>query len=138
MGLHDSRRPGFDRWLSFKGQGIFVNGVVNDEGTIKQIDGNMTDYLDEQAVNFLKKNSKNNPFVMILSHKAVHAPIIPAEKPSVYYADYLYEAPLVSKGNIESKPVLQRNVPWRPRMNIKTLFLSRENQDEEGATIGRA
>ena len=30
MGLDDSRRPGFDRWISFKGQGIFVNGVVND------------------------------------------------------------------------------------------------------------
>ena len=121
MGLDDSRRPGFDRWLSFKGQGIFVNGVVNDEGTIKQIDGNMTDYLNEQAVNFLKKNGKNKPFAMILSHKAVHAPIIPAERHSAYYADYEYEAPLVSKGNIKSKPVLQRNVPWRPPYEYENI-----------------
>jgi N-acetylglucosamine-6-sulfatase len=121
MGLDDSRRPGFDRWLSFKGQGIFVNGVVNDEGTIKQIDGNMTDYLNEQAVEFLKKNSKNQPFAMILSHKAVHAPIIPAERHEAYYADYEYESPLVSEGNIASKPVLQRDVPWRPGYEYESI-----------------
>lgn len=121
MGLDDSRRPGFDRWVSFKGQGIFVNGVVNDEGTIKQIDGNMTDYLNEQAVNFLKKNSKNQPFAMILSHKAVHSPIIPAERHSDYYADYEYKPPHVSKGNIESKPVLQRNVPWKPPYEYENI-----------------
>ncbi len=121
MGLDDSRRPGFDRWVSFKGQGIFVNGVVNDEGTIKQIDGNMTDYLNEQAVNFLKKNSKNQPFAMILSHKAVHSPIIPAERHSNFYIDYEYEAPHVSKGNIESKPILRRNVPWKPPYEYQNI-----------------
>jgi len=121
MGLDDSRRPGFDRWLSFKGQGIFVNGVVNDEGTIKQIDGNMTDYLNKQAVEFLWKNSKNQPFAMILSHKAVHAPIIPAERHDAYYADYEYESPLVCEGNIESKPVLQRNVPWKPSYEYESI-----------------
>lgn len=121
MGLDDSRRPGFDRWLSFKGQGIFVNGVVNDEGTIKQIDGNMTDYLNKQAAEFLKKNSKNQPFAMILSHKAVHAPIIPAERHDAYYADYEYESPVVSEGNIESKPVLKRDVPWKPSYEYESI-----------------
>lgn len=32
MGLDDSRRPGFDSWISFKGQGIYIDGVVNDNG----------------------------------------------------------------------------------------------------------
>jgi N-acetylglucosamine-6-sulfatase len=121
MGLDDSRRPGFDRWLSFKGQGIFVNSVVNDEGTIKQIDGNMTDYLNKQAAEFLKKNSKNQPFAMILSHKAVHSPIIPAERHDAYYADYEYESPVVSEGNIESKPVLKRDVPWKPSYEYESI-----------------
>ena len=80
MGLDDSRRPGFDRWLSFKGQGIFVDGVVNDEGDNLQIDGNMTDYLNKKAVEFVEKHNNKKPFAMILSHKALHIPIIPSEK----------------------------------------------------------
>jgi arylsulfatase A-like enzyme len=30
MGLDDSRRPGYDTWISFKGQGIYIDGVVNE------------------------------------------------------------------------------------------------------------
>ena len=60
---------------------------------------------------------------MILSHKAVHAPIIPTERHSDYFADYEYKAPLVSNGNIESKPVLQRNVPWRPPFEYENILI---------------
>ena len=44
------RRPGFDRWFSFKGQGAYVDGVVNDDGVPRQLDGNMTDHLNRQAL----------------------------------------------------------------------------------------
>ena len=29
MGFDDTRRPGFDRWVSFHAQGLYVNPVVN-------------------------------------------------------------------------------------------------------------
>lgn len=50
MGLDDSRRPGFDRWFSFKGQGAYIEGVVNDDGVRRQLDGHMTDHINRQAV----------------------------------------------------------------------------------------
>ncbi len=43
MGLDDSRRPGFDHWVSFKGQGVYIDGVVNDNGDSRQLRGYMTD-----------------------------------------------------------------------------------------------
>lgn len=29
MGFDDSRRPGFDHWVSFRGQGTYLDHVVN-------------------------------------------------------------------------------------------------------------
>jgi N-acetylglucosamine-6-sulfatase len=113
MGLDDSRRPGFDRWVSFKGQGIFVDGVVNDEGKIRQIDGNMTDFLNEKAVEFVNQDHQDKPFAMILSHKALHVPIIPSEKHQNDYPEYRYTKKQVARGDVESKPVLSLQVEWK-------------------------
>ena len=35
MGFDDSRRPGFDHWISFKGQGLDLDPVVNIDGIPK-------------------------------------------------------------------------------------------------------
>ena len=43
MGGDDTRRPGFDRWVSFHAQGLFINPVVNVAGVRRQYDGYMTD-----------------------------------------------------------------------------------------------
>jgi len=51
MGLDDSRRPGFDHWVSFKGQGVYIDPVVNYNGESRQLRGYMTDYLNQEAVN---------------------------------------------------------------------------------------
>ena len=32
MGNDDSPRPGFDRWVSFKGQGSYLNPEINEDG----------------------------------------------------------------------------------------------------------
>src|SRR3954447_8643499 len=77
MGLDDSRRPGFDRWISFKGQGLYVQPVVNVDGHQQQLDGYMTDHLNRWAVEFVER-PRDRPFLLYLSHKGVHAPLIPA------------------------------------------------------------
>jgi N-acetylglucosamine-6-sulfatase len=43
MGFDDSRRPGFDEWISFKAQGMFIDPVVNENGNRRQLSGYMTD-----------------------------------------------------------------------------------------------
>jgi len=110
MGLDDSRRPGFDRWFSFKGQGIYIDGVVNDDGLQHQITGYMTDFLNEQAVAFVNKDHHKKPFAMILSHKAIHVPILPAKEYDSLYSDYVFETMPPGEEDIKGKPVMTRPV----------------------------
>lgn len=108
MGLDDSRRPGYDRWFSFKGQGAFIDPVVNDEGIRKQTTGYMTDIINEQAVEFVNRDHNQQPFAMIVSHKATHWPILPAKRHEVLYHDYKFESSPVSKEDLKGKPLLTR------------------------------
>ena len=91
MGLDDSRRPGFDRWFSFKGQGTYVDGVVNDERTRLQTSGNMTDIINEQALKYLKANYNRKPYARIISHKALHWPLIPTKKNESLYPEFEFD-----------------------------------------------
>jgi N-acetylglucosamine-6-sulfatase len=110
MGLDDSRRPGFDRWFSFKGQGAYIDGVVNDEGTRIQTTGYMTDIINKQAVEFVNRDHNQQPFAMIVSHKATHWPILPAKRHEDLYHDYKFESPPVSEDDVKGKPLLTREV----------------------------
>ena len=55
MGNDDSRRPGFDRWISFKGQGTYVDPEINDDGKDVKPNGYITDLLTGYAVEFIKR-----------------------------------------------------------------------------------
>lgn len=78
-GESDAPRPGFDRWVSFRGQGAYNNPVVNVDGQRKDVKGYVTDYLTDEALRFIGEN-KSQPFMLYLSHKAVHSEFIPAER----------------------------------------------------------
>ncbi len=110
MGLDDSRRPGFDRWLSFKGQGIYIDGVVNDDGMQRQIDGYMTDYLNEQALAFVRKRHAK-PFALVVSHKAVHLPYLPAKRHEPLYSDHEFKLTPPAPGDLAGKPAMTRPAP---------------------------
>lgn len=120
MGLDDSRRPGFDRWISFKGQGIYIDGVVNDNGTRLQLRGNMTDYLNRRAVEFVKQ-PHDKPFCLYLGHKAVHAPFLPAKRHEELYADYEFQVPPPDKADLADKPVLTRKLTRLNRFKLEGI-----------------
>ena len=118
MGADDSRRPGFDRWFSFKGQGVYLDGVVNDDGAQRQLDGHMTDHLNRQALEWVgRKRSK--PFCLVLSHKAVHAPYLPEKKSDTLYADYDFAKPAVAAGDLAGKPAIIRKLPKQKSYEIE-------------------
>jgi N-acetylglucosamine-6-sulfatase len=110
MGLDDSRRPGFDYWVSFKGQGAYIDGVVNEDGKRRQLTGYMTDYLNDQAVEFIGR-ARHQPFALILSHKAVHYPFLPARRHDSQYEDYAFQPPKVPQNELSGKPLLTRSLP---------------------------
>ena len=109
MGLDDSRRPGFDRWVSFKGQGIYLDPVVNVDGRQLQLDGYMTDWLNRWALEFVN-HPRRKPFLLYLSHKALHTPYLPAKRHESLYAREVYVAPPSAAEDLSGKPVLRRAV----------------------------
>ncbi len=88
MGGHsDDPQPGFDRWISFKGQGEYLpdNGkgvrhTLNVDGQQVERKGYITDELNGFALDWLKQQNGKQPFFLYLSHKAVHADFIPADR----------------------------------------------------------
>ncbi|MBM3786090.1 MAG: DUF4976 domain-containing protein [Acidobacteria bacterium] len=130
MGNDDSPRPGFDRWVSFRGQGVYNDGELNIDGRREQSCGYITDVLTDHAVDFVTR-SAGKPFCLYLAHKAIHpntqqrddgtritpdqsnAPeaFIPAERHKSLYAG---KTP-PRRGNYlklpQGKPALERNPP---------------------------
>jgi N-acetylglucosamine-6-sulfatase len=54
-----------------KGLGAHINPEVNENGKRSQIDGYLTEVLNNRAVRFLEKK-RDKPFCLLLSHKAVN------------------------------------------------------------------
>ena len=75
----DMPQPGFDHWISFKGQGAYRNPELNVNGRREKVSGYMTDLLTERCVDFLEREH-SRPFLLYLSHKAVHADFEPAAR----------------------------------------------------------
>jgi arylsulfatase A-like enzyme len=71
MGNDDSPRPGFDSWVSFKGQGTYHDPELNVDGKTVAAKGYTTDILSQRAVSFLERK-RTRPFFLWLAHKAVH------------------------------------------------------------------
>lgn len=76
---HDAPRPGFDHWVSFRGQGAYFNPTLNIDGRRTRFEGYTTDILTDQALAWLKQK-RSKPFFMCLSFKAVHYPFQPAPR----------------------------------------------------------
>jgi N-acetylglucosamine-6-sulfatase len=84
-GAHDDPRPGFDHWVSFKGQGSYFSPgpryTLNVNGERVKQKGYITDELTDYAVDWLKtQQNAEQPFFLYLSHKAVHSNFTPAKR----------------------------------------------------------
>ena len=85
----DAPRPGFDFWVSFRGQGVYENPELNINGNRQRIPGYTTEILTDQAIDWLGQLTAEDgdaPFFLVLSHKAVHAEFIPAPRHRGRYA----------------------------------------------------
>lgn len=81
----ESIRPGFDQWISFNGQGVYNDPLLNINGEEVQKKGYITDILTDYTLDFIKNHDKNKPFIAFLWHKAVHGPHTPAERDKDLY-----------------------------------------------------
>lgn len=81
MGEDDDRkRPGFDYWMSHKGQGNYFDTEFNIDGTRKVVKGYYTTVVTDAAVEWIKRKH-DKPWMLVLGHKAPHGgPIVPEPK----------------------------------------------------------
>jgi arylsulfatase A-like enzyme len=116
MGTDDTPRPGFDRWVSFKGQGVYTDPPLNIDGERTQAKGYISDILTDHTVDFLKK-PRSKPFVMYLAHKAVHGPFTPAERHKNLFEKETVVRSANAKDSLEGKPVMQRRIGDGPAVS---------------------
>lgn len=125
MGNDPTPRPGFDFWVSMKGQGEAIDPELFENGKLTRVKGYVTDIFTERALGFLK-DAPEKPFLLMLSHKALHPNVIqqadgtvisigeggfiPAERHKSLYKD----ASLPRRGNYavlpHDKPALERRI----------------------------
>jgi arylsulfatase A-like enzyme len=75
----DEKRPGFDYWVSHKGQGQYYDTAFNVNGQRQVVKGYYTHRVTDMAIEWLKRKHEK-PFLLILGHKAPHTPFTPEEK----------------------------------------------------------
>ncbi|MBX3592863.1 MAG: sulfatase [Sphingomonas sp.] len=118
----DAPRPGFDKWVSFKGQGSYL--PMGDFGQKQQqmlnVDGKavprkdyITDELSGYEMNWLEQErDPSKPFFLYMSHKAVHGPCIPPPRYANQYKGWTYQLPASfadTPENYKDKPMWVRN-----------------------------
>ncbi|MFA5859800.1 MAG: sulfatase [Elusimicrobiota bacterium] len=121
MAKNNRPRRGFDYWLSFTGQGDYTKNVLNENGTEFEKEGYITDVLTEYAVKWLDTQKQDGkPFMLYLSHKAVHDIFTPPPRYAKLYADAEIPEPANFRDDLSGKPVNQRKWLSSRLMSIGT------------------
>lgn len=113
-GETDAPQPGFDHWVSFRGQGTYSpspNGL-NVNGKKVPQKGYITDELTDYAVDWINSRKKDQPYFLYLSHKAVHAEFEVAERHKGKYAnkEFKYPATMAATGDMaRGRPMWVQN-----------------------------
>jgi N-acetylglucosamine-6-sulfatase len=68
-----------DRWVSFDGQGEYMDPVLDIDGRPVARRGHVTDLLTGYAIDYLR-SVRDRRFFLVVSHKAAHAPFVPQER----------------------------------------------------------
>jgi len=75
----DEKRPGFDYWVSHKGQGKYFDTTFNVNGKRQLLKGYYTHVVTEIAVDWITR-PRSRPFCLIMGHKAPHTDFQPEPK----------------------------------------------------------
>lgn len=113
MGNDPTARPGFDRWVSFRGQGVYIDPLMNIGGEQVRREGYITDILSEEAARFVRK-SREKPFCLYVSHKSMHGPFTPAPRHAQLYAGEQIQRGPGAADDLSGKPALTREVMGQP------------------------
>lgn len=84
MGNDPTPRPGFNYWVSFRGQGKSVDPDLYADGRMQKARGYVTDILTDRAIAFLLgTRTSKAPFLLYFAHKAVHPEAVQRDDGSI-------------------------------------------------------
>ncbi|MCB9080502.1 MAG: sulfatase-like hydrolase/transferase [Lewinellaceae bacterium] len=135
MGNDNSKRPGFDYWVSLKGQGEAIDPTLNINGQEKNVKGYVTDILLDHSLEFINQQ-RDQPFLLYLAHKALHpnkvqrddgstanigeGGFIPAERHKGMYSTAVFKRRANYNVPPLDKPALSRTIEGLPPMGPET------------------
>jgi arylsulfatase A-like enzyme len=109
----DSRRPGFDYWVTHKGQGKYYDTRFNVDGVRQTVAGYYTDRVTDMALDWLARKNDEAPFLLVVGHKAPHGPFVPEPRYAHRYDEVPYPYP-ASGFQLQDKPhwIVERLPTW--------------------------
>ncbi|PZF57852.1 sulfatase [Curtobacterium sp. MCSS17_008] len=111
LGEHGVSAPrGFDAWKVFPGQGDYVDPEMIDEHGTAVVEGYATDIVTDLSIDWLDSLGEEEPFCMMVHHKAPHRPWVPDEKHAHLYADGSIPEPETFFDDNESRSKAVRGV----------------------------
>lgn len=135
MGNDDTARPGFDYWVSMKGQGTSFDPTLNVNGQQIAFKGHTTDVLNHKALEFVQRK-RQEPFCLYVAHKALHPELTqrddgsitdpsaarfqPAKRHEGLYSEDAVPRRLNVTDSLIGKPALQRKVDDLPPLGPDT------------------
>ncbi len=109
MGRSDEKRAGFDYWVSYVGQGKYIDPPINVDGERMKGQGHMDDIMTDYALGWIReKRDKSRPFCMTLAFKTAHGPFTPPERHAHRYDDAEIRMPATHDEPLDNKPAFVR------------------------------
>ncbi len=104
----DQQRPGFDFWMSHKGQGNYWDNQFNINGERRVLKGYYTTVVTDAAVDWIRRKH-TKPWLLVLGHKAPHGgPIVPEPK----YEHAFDQEKVVRPANADNYRVADGKPAW--------------------------
>lgn len=105
---NDEQRPGFDFWMSHRGQGNYFDNSFNVNGARKQFPGYYTTTITDAAVEWLGR-THDKPWLLIVGQKAPHGGPI---QPEPRFEHALDQFPVKKPANFENYRTAQGKPAW--------------------------
>ncbi|MBI5364599.1 MAG: sulfatase, partial [Planctomycetes bacterium] len=84
---------GFDEWDILPGQGVYVDPTFVSPAGRRVVKGHVTDLITERGIEFLEHRPADQPFFLMLHHKAPHREWTPAERHRAEWAGRVVPEP---------------------------------------------
>ncbi len=117
----------FDYWASLRWQGNYNKNWLNVNGQGIFEEEYVTDLLTRYAVRWLLQDATDSPFFLMLSHKAVHSPFVPAPRHAGRFATASLPMPanylddLADKHPVTRQRTLYAGLTFRERRKLQNI-----------------